>query len=318
MFAAETAIIHHIAPQVSVEQLVALRSAGGLAFVAVMSRRQGRSVMNTSQLPLQLTRGAVATAYLWVMMFTFGRLPYADATAISYSQAAYITLFSAIFLGERVGITRWMATALGMGGAMMVIRPTFAGLDSAYFIAVIGTSLNGLAFVLNKYLQRPGGDSHQTTMIYINLMPTLLYLPVASSQHLPMSAEWPWLAAIALVGPTGMYVGLIALRYAEASALGPYTLVRLVMSAAIGALVFQEQVLPMTLAGGSAILAGCALATMRFRNIEDRPAPVTSLKLLRSLSWRQTTRAFTLNTGLRRASSDHSEPIDIGDSRERL
>ena len=171
LFAAETAIIHQIGSRASVMHLALIRSASGLLLAFVLARHIGLAVLRTRQLSLQLFRGGVSLLYLWVMIYSFGHLPFADATAISYTQTAYIAVFSVWILGETVSRSRWGAAALGIFGALLIAKPAFAGWSSAYLVALVGTGLNGLSFVLNRYLQRE--DSQATTMLYSNLIPVL-------------------------------------------------------------------------------------------------------------------------------------------------
>ena len=178
LFAVETAMIHHIGSRGSAMQLALLRSGAGVTLVGVIAWKTGWSVMKTSQLPLQLLRGFVSVLYLWVLMYSFAHMPFADATAISYTQAAYIAVFSALILNERVTTLRWIATAIGIVGALLIVKPAFLDRNIVYLVALLGTSFNGLAFVLNKYLQRPGGDSDLTTMFYVNAIAVVCNLPV--------------------------------------------------------------------------------------------------------------------------------------------
>lgn len=262
LFATETAIVHAIGPRVSIVHLSLLRSLAGLVVVAILAwhgRAFGWRIVKTDQLPLQLLRGLVAFAYLWVMILSFGNLPFADATAISYTQAAYIAVFSMVILGERVGALRWAAVAIGFLGALFVVRPAFLGWNVIYLVALFGTSLNALSFVLNKYLQRAGGDSDVTTMFYVNAVPALCNLPVAAMTPLPPADVLPWLSGIAVFGPLGVYVGIVAVRHANASALAPYTFLRLVIGVLAGAVVFHEVPGALGLLGAGLILGSCML-----------------------------------------------------------
>src|SRR5262252_10795067 len=228
LFSVETAMIHHIGARGSAMQLALLRSAAGVALVGFLAWKIGWSVLKTSQLPLQLLRGLVSVVYLWVLMYSFGRLPFADATAIGYTQAVYIAVFSALILNERVTPLQWTATAIGSIGVLFIVKPVFLDRNIVYLIALLGTSFNGLAFVLNKYLQRPGGDSELTTMFYVNAVAVICNLPALAT--LPEPTVWPWLSGVLIFGPVGMYVSLVAIRHATASSLGPYTFLRLVIA----------------------------------------------------------------------------------------
>jgi drug/metabolite transporter (DMT)-like permease len=260
LLAVETAMIHHIGPRGSAMQLALLRSGAGVILVGIIAWNTGWSVMKTSQLPLQLLRGFVSVLYLWVLMYSFAHLPFADATAISYTQAAYIAVFSALILNERVTTHRWIATAIGTVGALLIVKPAFVDRNIVYLIALLGTSFNGLAFVLNKYLQRPGGDSELTTMFYVNAIAVVCNLPVLATTALPERAVWPWLSGVLILGPMGMYAGMVAVRHASASSLGPYTLLRLVVAIIGGIVLFHEIPDPLSWLGVAAILSSCLLA----------------------------------------------------------
>jgi len=218
-------------------------------------------VMKTAQLPLQMLRGIVSVLYLWVLIYSFAHMPFADATAIAYTQAAYIAVFSALILNERVTPLRWIATAIGIVGALLIVKPAFLDRNIVYLVALLGTSFNGLAFVLNKYLQRPGGDSELTTMFYVNAIAFVCNLPVLAMATLPEPEIWPWLSSVLIFGPVGMYLGLLAVRNASASSLGPYTLLRLVIAIIGGVVLFREIPDLLSWLGVVAILSSCLLAS---------------------------------------------------------
>jgi drug/metabolite transporter (DMT)-like permease len=260
LFAVETAMIHHIGVRGSAMQLALLRGAAGVMLVGFLAWNAGWSVMKTEQLPLQLIRGFVSVLYLWVLMYSFGQMPFADATAISYTQAAYIAVFSAVILNERVTMLRWIATAIGIVGALLIVKPALPDREIVYLVALLGTSFNGLAFVLNKYLQRPTGDSELTTMFYVNAVAVVCNLPVIVTTALPEPEVWPWLSGVLIFGPIGMYLGMVAVRHASASSLGPYTLLRLVIASIGGIVLFREVPDLLSWLGIAAILLSCLLA----------------------------------------------------------
>jgi drug/metabolite transporter (DMT)-like permease len=259
LFAAETVVIHAIGRHVPVMELGFFRAAAGVVLALILARRGGLTVLRTRQLWLQLVRGGVAAAYLWVMIYSFAHLPFADATAISYTQAAYIAVFSVLILGETVSTSRWIAAVVGIGGALLIAKPTFANWNAIYLIALFGTSLNGLSFVLNKYLQRE--DSEATTMFYTNLVPALAYAPSLLSAGLPPSGMLAWFPALLLLGPFGVYAGIVAAKRAAASMLAPYTLLRLVMGVAGGIILFRELPDVLSFLGAATIVASCLIST---------------------------------------------------------
>jgi drug/metabolite transporter (DMT)-like permease len=259
LFAAETGVIHQIGPHASVMQLSCLRGAAGVILALVVAKGPLWETVRTRHLPVQLLRGGVALLYLWVMIYSFRRLPFGDATAISYTQTAYIAIFSVVILGESVTGRGWASAVIGIGGAIIVAKPAFSGWTSAYLIAVLGTSLNGLSFVLNRYLQRD--DSQATTMFYTNVVPAIGSAPLALFAGVPEARAMMWLPAIALLGPIGVYCGIVATRHAEAAVLGPFTLLRLVIALSAGTIIFRETPDPTSAVGAVLILASCILSS---------------------------------------------------------
>ena len=56
-------------------------------------------------------------------------IPLSDATAISFLNPVFAMIFAIPFLGERVGKWRWIAAAISITGAIILLRP---GADDAY------------------------------------------------------------------------------------------------------------------------------------------------------------------------------------------
>jgi drug/metabolite transporter (DMT)-like permease len=267
-FSAETAAIHKIGAGASVMQLAVIRSAGGVLLAVGLAWDVTGGVLRTRQLPLQLLRGGVTLLHMWVMIYSFAAMPLADATAISFTQAGYIAVFSKLILGETVDGARWSAAVIGLLGALLIARPAFAVWNSAYLVALAGTSLNGLAFVLNRYLQRQ--DSQATTMFYSNVIPLLGNFSFIFIIGLPDSPTLVWLPAIFLFGPLGMFAGIMAVRRANAATLGPYTLLQLVIAVLGSAVIFHELPNIYSVVGTVLIIMSCILSAAA-PSVTERP-----------------------------------------------
>jgi drug/metabolite transporter (DMT)-like permease len=76
------------------------------------------------------------------------RMPFADLMGILQMTPLGLTAASALFLGERVGWRRWTAVAVGLGGALMVIKPgasTFNGWAVFGMLAVLSATARDIA-----------------------------------------------------------------------------------------------------------------------------------------------------------------------------
>jgi drug/metabolite transporter (DMT)-like permease len=260
LFAAETAVIHQIGSSVPLILLALIRAVAGLGLALLLARGVGLAVLRTRQLLLQLLRGGTGALYLWVMVYSFRHLPFADATAISYTQAAYIAVFSVLILGEPVTRLHWAGAAVGFIGALLIAKPAFASWHGAYLVALLGTSLNSLGFVLNRYLQEE--DTAATTMFYANLVPVIVnILALILTGMTPVISANPWIPVIFFLGPVGMYLGIIAVKHADTATLGPYTFLRLMIGMIGGVIIFRELPDIFSTCGAILILAGCALSS---------------------------------------------------------
>jgi drug/metabolite transporter (DMT)-like permease len=260
-FLAETAMVHHLGGRIPIIQLALLRATGGVVIATAIAWSSSVS-LRTQHIRLHLFRGGVALGYLWVLMYSFGTLPFADATALSYTQVAYIAVFSALILQEAVVLRRWIAAAVCVIGALLIAQPSFHDWNGSYFVVLAGTSLNGLAFVLNRYAQRY--DNEVSTMLYVNLVSAiggLCLIPAFNASiEIPDAPTAFWLSGVFLFGPLGVFLGIVAVKHAETSTLAPYTLVRLVVGVLSGFVMFHEAPALGSIFGAILILISCALA----------------------------------------------------------
>jgi len=229
--------MHRLAGTVSLWQLGLFRSIGGIILASCLAPSVGWAVFRTHHPTLQLVRAAVIVAYAWVLIYSFTVMPFADATAIGYTQAIYVAFLAPPILSEVVGSRRFLAVLIGIVGVLMVVKPGFSQTSPIYLAVLVATSLNALALVLTKYLQRQ--DSPVTVMLYVNIATVVTFMP-GVADPLPGARLWPWLAATCVAGPFGTYAGILAVRYADASTLAPYTYVRLLLAMAGATLAFGE------------------------------------------------------------------------------
>jgi drug/metabolite transporter (DMT)-like permease len=257
LFTLETIAIHQLSGKLSVMQIALLRSIGGLALVACLIPSAGWSALPTSQPRVQVLRAAISIGYLWIFAFSFTAIPFADATALSYTTAIYITLLALPILGEVVGWRRYAAAVVGMGGAMLIVKPGFTQVSWLYAGILLGTALNALALILTKYMQRQ--DHPVAVMLYVNGLSLIAFLPGIAH---PWPAVFdPWFLGILVLGPIGVYCGILAVRRADAATLAPYGYVRLVL-ASIGAfLIFREPPDWLSISGAAIILAACLMGS---------------------------------------------------------
>jgi drug/metabolite transporter (DMT)-like permease len=240
-------------------------------FVSVSSmRRFGRSLVTAERRGLHLLRVALLVAGLYAGFSAVVLLPLAEATAISFSKAFFVTLFAAFLLGEVVGGRRWLAVVVGFAGILILARPGNGD------ISVIGAAMGllsaaaaaGGAIATRILAQR---DTPAQLLLYQAAFGTLMLAPVAvwdwQTPDLATAAFLVLIGVLSVIGNTAM---IMALRVGEASALAPIDFTRAVFAAAIGALFLGEIPTLWAIVGTSVVIAG-ALLSIRRETRKPRP-----------------------------------------------
>src|SRR5579864_4846720 len=141
---------------------------------------------------------------------------------------------------------------------MLIVKPGFQTFSLAYGFVLAGTSLNGLAFVLTKFLERR--DSPLTVMLWLNMITVLCFSP--GLHGVPEVPPSPWLIGLLVLGPIGQYLGILALRRADAATLAPMNYARLILAGVAAFLIFGERPDVASILGATVIFASC-LPAMR-------------------------------------------------------
>ena len=75
---------------------------------------------------------AATGLFFWALKFQ----GIAETLAIFFVQPLVITMLSPLILGEKVGMRRWLAVAVGFMGTLIIIRPGFQSLNPGVFMAL--------------------------------------------------------------------------------------------------------------------------------------------------------------------------------------
>ena len=265
----ETVALHRIGHAATPLQLTLVRNLGGMVLVIFLARDIGLEVFRTQHLWLQIVRGVLTVVSIWALFISFAALPLADATAVTFTRGVFLALMAVTILGEKTNFPRWFSIVAGVIGALIIVRPAFATWRPDYLIALAASALNAGAMVATKALER--NDSVLTVMAYVTAISLIACSPGLFSPW-PGIEMWPWLLAIAVLGPAILYVGLLAIKAADLTLLAPFEYTRLIMAAGFGLVLFGELPDAAGLIGAGVITAACAWAALSARATHARPA----------------------------------------------
>jgi drug/metabolite transporter (DMT)-like permease len=228
----------------------------------VLARHGARSLLPPLR-PLHLLRVALPVAVTVLLFHGFAHMPFAEASALLFVNPLLITAASGPALGERVGLSRWLAVAAGFLGALLVVRPGTA-LFSWHSMAPLGAAACFAASViLNRKLK--GDVPALATTLHFGVLATVGLLPVAAAGgwrpfDLPFVG---WLVLMAVFGGLALWLITAGYERAEASFLAPFHYVELAVATAIGVAVFGEVPGPVAGAGIALIVAAGLWVALR-------------------------------------------------------
>ncbi len=213
--------------------------------------------LRTKRLDLQMARSVLLVSLTCTFFIAISHIPLADAVAIGFA-APFITSMLAIpVLGEKVGIRRWTAIAIGFAGVMIVLRPGFEERHWAYFlplwVAAGMATYNVLTRLVNRY------DEARTSMAYNNVagaaIMSLVVLVIPGQWAPPGVIDWLMLVLLGGCAMTGHFCLIHAFRHAPVSALAPFTYSHMILAMIAGLVVFGEVPDLWTLVGVAVIAA---------------------------------------------------------------
>ena len=274
IFSAMAILAREISADIPVIQMVLVRQALSMVFLAPLFWRQRVAISQPRRLGLHALRGATMVGGMVCGLSSVILIPLADATAIQMAEVILATALAALILREPVGWRRWSATAVGFVGVAIMVRPFGAGVDPHAWVALLGAAFGAL----NMVILRVGADTDriETVLFWQNMVVLVLVTPVALWLWvMPTWTQAGILAVMAVIFTLGMWLMTSALRLGETSALAPLHYLRLLMMAVAGWFIYAEVPSVATVVGAVLVL-GAATYTISRNARKKVPQPPAS------------------------------------------
>jgi drug/metabolite transporter (DMT)-like permease len=193
-------------------------------------------------------------------------MPLAEATAISFLSPLATMLLAIPLLGERVGPARWIAAAIALLGALLLIRPGTDAYQPVALIALASAAFIGMEAILVKQLS--DREPPMRILLINNAMGAVIAAIAAAFVWIPPSpTQWGMLAALgmSMLGAQALFIQ--ALRAADASYVVPFFYTTLVFAALYDMALFGDWPDPWSQLGIAVIVAGAMLLAWRERRL---------------------------------------------------
>lgn len=193
-------------------------------------------------------------------------MPMADALAIFFVMPFILMLLGRVVMGDEVGPRRIAACAVGFGGCLLVVQPSFERFG-AVALWPLGTAVSFAVYMLAT--RRLSGRMGAVPMqLHTSVAALLICLPVlalaegtghpALDPVRPEGVAWLWLAGVGLASALAHWLITLALTHAPSATLAPLNYLEIVVSVALGFFIFGDFPDALTWAG-IAVIVGSGL-----------------------------------------------------------
>ncbi|WP_171238176.1 DMT family transporter [Ruegeria sp. HKCCA5763] len=211
---------------------------------------------------LHIGRSSFGWLGITLMFASVAYIPIADATAISFLNPVFAMVLAIPLLKEGVGPWRWLAAAVALVGALILLRPTPASFQPAALLALTAAAVIGMELIFIKKLS---GREIPIQILLVNNAMGLVIASVAviAVWQAPTSEQWAALAGIGALMACAQACFVNGMARADASFVAPISYATLVFAAFYDFLVFDVIPDRISLIGSLTILTGGLILVWR-------------------------------------------------------
>ncbi|WP_320198042.1 DMT family transporter [Agrobacterium sp. rho-13.3] len=261
-FSVGDATIKSLGSQVSVFEIgfFSILSSAAIIFFVKPRDERWRHFWRMNR-PWAVNARAISGLFAGILgIYAFTTVPLAEAYALIFLSPLFVTILSAIFLKEDIGLWRWSAVMAGIIGVCLVVRPGFKSLELGHLAAICVAFLAGLTIVLLRSL---AGREKRTSIMGVLVTYGLVFNGLLMAPHfqMPTLHQVGSFIVIGICTAVGQITLLTATKIAPASQIAPSHYSQILWAVAIGAFFFGEY--PDTMAiFGLLVIASAGLLTM--------------------------------------------------------
>ena len=264
------AVMKHLVIAIGILAVTVWRSAVNLVFASVLYLPRRLPWPNRSTMKLHVARGVLVTGLAFLFFWGIGRVPLAQAIALTFIGPLIALILAGAFLKEQIGSRSIIGSIAAFAGVIVIVlgqARSEAGPGMLLGTAAILTS--AALYAVNIVMMRPQAQAAKP--LEINFFQTLtvmavwlVALPFVGIPDAP-AVQWPWIIVAAILSTAGTLLYGWAYARGEASYLSVTEYSAFLWALALGWLIFDERVSLYTLAGAALIVSGCMIAARRKR-----------------------------------------------------
>jgi len=217
----------------------------------------------TKKTKLHLLRSFAGCFALISTFIAIKYLPLAEVVSISFAAPVFVTIFSILYLKEKVGFKRWFAVTSGLIGVLIITKPGTA-LFNIYSIFPLFYCIGfSIVTVSIKKLSKTEPDYLIAFYFTILLILISIFFLFFEDWKLPSLKDFIFLSLVGICGSIANLFMTSAYRIAEASLITPLKYLSIISAIIAGYYIFSEIPSVITLIGSMLIVLSSFIIFMR-------------------------------------------------------
>ena len=215
---------------------------------------------------LLIARAAFGTLGIFANFYALSHIPIATGQMLNKTAPFFTVAFAWAFLGERTLPRQAAALAVAFAGAMLVVKPGFAGAHAfPLAVGLLGGAAAGAAYACVRALRRRGADPAYI-ILYFSVFSCLAAVPFMLPGLKPMTfAQVAVLLGAGGAAAVGQFGVTLAYGYAAPRDIAVYDYSSVLFAAAFGYFFFAQVPDIFSVLGFAVILAALVLLNSRRR-----------------------------------------------------
>lgn len=258
-FTCATVLMRHLSSELPETVVMFYRHIfATLCFVPVLVSTRGRLIA-TRRIGAHIVRSLFGFVSFFGFVWSFNRMPLADATALAFTSPLWSMALSVVILHETLRPLRVIAAIVGFGGVLLVAKPSGI-LEWPVLVGLAAAMVTSGAMMMIKRLSAT--EPPDRIAFFFMLTGIFYSLPLAiPNWRWPEPMQYLWLAALGLIFSIGQVLLSRAYTVGQFSRMAPMDYCRMPLAILLGFLVFGE--LPdWSAVAGMAIIAAASLYTI--------------------------------------------------------
>ena len=188
---------------------------------------------------LQIIRGVLLFVANILFFYSISQISLSKALTLAFIAPLIVTIFSPIFLNEKVGFNRWVAVMIGFFGCLIVIRPGLIEFNLATFAALGTGFMYGFYLIVTRKLSNV--DNPLLTLLFTGIVGAFLgSFAIPFYWVMPSLDQWIFLFLIGFFASIGHLLLILSLKLADASKLAPFGYFEILPNVIIGFYFFNN------------------------------------------------------------------------------